>query len=142
VVRLFGRLRELRKLISALSSSIVPMINAFLILFIVLSICKNTFIVFLCTYIYVFVLFPKNLYGQLIHPHPSLPFSHCLSFYLITSRNRSIILWQSKYLNISLFLPLFNCSVCPRKASIYIYPKRKKKIVLLSFIHPGIRTLS
>jgi hypothetical protein len=59
VVRLFGRLRELRKLISALSSSVVPMINAFLILFIVLSICKDAFVVFLCIYIFVYVLFQE-----------------------------------------------------------------------------------
>ena len=83
VVRLFGRLRELRKLISALSSSVVPMINAFLILFIVLSICKNTFIVFLCTYIYVFVLFPKILYEYWAVDTPSsLPSFQTLSVFL------------------------------------------------------------
>ncbi len=39
VIRLFGRLKALKKMISALTSSIVPMMNAFLILFIILSIC-------------------------------------------------------------------------------------------------------
>ena len=40
VIRLFGRMRALKKMISALTLSIVPMMNAFLILFIILSICK------------------------------------------------------------------------------------------------------
>ena len=40
VVRLFGRLYALRKIITALSTSIVPMMNAFLILFIIASICE------------------------------------------------------------------------------------------------------
>ena len=40
VVRLFGRLHALRKIITALSASIVPMMNAFLILFIIASICE------------------------------------------------------------------------------------------------------
>ena len=39
VVRLFGRLRALRKMVSALSASVVPMANAFFILFIIASIC-------------------------------------------------------------------------------------------------------
>ncbi len=39
VIRLFGRMRALKKMVSALTSSIVPMMNAFLILFIILSIC-------------------------------------------------------------------------------------------------------
>ena len=42
VIRLFGRLRALKKIVSALSASIVPMLNAFLILFVVLSICMST----------------------------------------------------------------------------------------------------
>ncbi len=40
VIRLFGRMRALKKMISALTLSIVPMMNAFLILFIILSICE------------------------------------------------------------------------------------------------------
>jgi len=38
VIRLFGRLTELKQMISAISASIVPMMNAFLILFIVTAI--------------------------------------------------------------------------------------------------------
>jgi hypothetical protein len=41
VIRLFGRLRALKKIISALTASIIPMLNAFLILFVVLSICES-----------------------------------------------------------------------------------------------------
>ncbi len=41
VIRLFGRLKALKKMISALSASIVPMMNAFLILFILASICES-----------------------------------------------------------------------------------------------------
>ncbi len=41
VIRLFGRLGALKKIVSALSSSIVPMLNAFLILFVVLAICES-----------------------------------------------------------------------------------------------------
>ena len=41
MVRLFGRLRALRQLVSALSSAVLPMLNAFLILFIMLAICAR-----------------------------------------------------------------------------------------------------
>jgi hypothetical protein len=41
VIRLFGRLKALKKMVSALSASIVPMMNAFLILFILASICES-----------------------------------------------------------------------------------------------------
>ncbi len=40
IVRLFGRVKELRKMFSAISSSIFPMMNAFVILVIVLSVCE------------------------------------------------------------------------------------------------------
>jgi voltage-gated sodium channel len=40
VVRLFGRVRELTKMIAAITSSLFPMMNAFVILFVVLSICE------------------------------------------------------------------------------------------------------
>jgi hypothetical protein len=40
VIRLFGRLKALKKMVTALTSSIIPMMNAFLILFIIASICK------------------------------------------------------------------------------------------------------
>jgi hypothetical protein len=43
VIRLFGRLGALKKIVTALSASIVPMLNAFLILFVILSICKLSF---------------------------------------------------------------------------------------------------
>ena len=39
VIRLFGRMRELKKILSALSASIIPELNAFMIMFIVVSIC-------------------------------------------------------------------------------------------------------
>ena len=41
VVRLFGRLRALRKMVSALSASVVPLANAFFILFIIASLCAG-----------------------------------------------------------------------------------------------------
>jgi hypothetical protein len=41
VIRLFGRLKALKKMISALTASVVPMLNAFLILFIIASICGS-----------------------------------------------------------------------------------------------------
>jgi hypothetical protein len=41
VIRLFGRLRALKKMVTALTASIVPMMNAFLILFILASICES-----------------------------------------------------------------------------------------------------
>ena len=40
VVRLFGRVSMLTKMISAITASLFPMLNAFVILFIVLSICE------------------------------------------------------------------------------------------------------
>jgi hypothetical protein len=48
VVRLFGRISMLTKMISAITASIFPMLNAFVILFIVLSICEWTFFL-ICT---------------------------------------------------------------------------------------------
>ena len=40
VIRLFGRMRALKRILSSLSASIVPELNAFLIFFIVASICQ------------------------------------------------------------------------------------------------------
>ncbi len=40
VIRLFGRIRALKKMIAAVTASIFPMMNAFIILMIFLSICK------------------------------------------------------------------------------------------------------
>ena len=40
VVRLFGRVEQLTKMISAITASLFPMMNAFVILGIVLSICE------------------------------------------------------------------------------------------------------
>jgi hypothetical protein len=42
VVRLFGRVSMLTKMISAITASLFPMLNAFVILFVVLSICECT----------------------------------------------------------------------------------------------------
>ena len=39
IVRLFGRVKELTKMFSAITASLFPMMNAFIILIIVLSIC-------------------------------------------------------------------------------------------------------
>ena len=39
VVRLFGRIEALKRVVAALSASVVPMANAFVILFIMISIC-------------------------------------------------------------------------------------------------------
>ena len=44
IVRLFGRVKELRKMFSAISASIFPMMNAFVILVIILSICRYHFV--------------------------------------------------------------------------------------------------
>jgi hypothetical protein len=41
VVRLFGRVEQLTKMISAITASLFPMMNAFVILGIVLSICEH-----------------------------------------------------------------------------------------------------
>ncbi len=41
VIRLFGRVHELKKMISAITASLFPMMNAFVILFVVVSICKS-----------------------------------------------------------------------------------------------------
>ena len=40
VVRLFGRVKELTKMISAITASLFPMMNAFVILLVVVSICE------------------------------------------------------------------------------------------------------
>ena len=41
VLRLFGRLRRLRAIIGGITSSIRPVLNAFLIIFVVASICEG-----------------------------------------------------------------------------------------------------
>jgi hypothetical protein len=43
VIRLFGRVHALKKMIAAVTASLFPMMNAFIILMIVLSICKLEF---------------------------------------------------------------------------------------------------
>ncbi len=43
IVRLFGRVQELTKMFSAITASLFPMMNAFVILIIVLSICEHLF---------------------------------------------------------------------------------------------------
>ena len=40
VVRLFGRVHELTKMISAITASLFPMLNAFVVLLVVVSICE------------------------------------------------------------------------------------------------------
>ena len=40
VIRLFGRVKALKKMITAVTASIVPMMNAFVILLIILGICE------------------------------------------------------------------------------------------------------
>jgi hypothetical protein len=42
VIRLFGRLKSLKNIVGALTASILPVMNAFLILLIVASICENS----------------------------------------------------------------------------------------------------
>jgi hypothetical protein len=46
VIRLFGRIGALKKMATAVTASIFPMMNAFVILLIVLSICKFPFPLF------------------------------------------------------------------------------------------------
>jgi hypothetical protein len=41
VVRLFGKVEALKRVVAALSASVVPMANAFIILFIMISICMR-----------------------------------------------------------------------------------------------------
>ena len=41
VLRLFGRLKNLRNIVTAISASIVPVLNAFLIIYLVASICSS-----------------------------------------------------------------------------------------------------
>ena len=42
VVRLFGKVEALKRVVAALSASVVPMANAFIIMFIVTSICTHS----------------------------------------------------------------------------------------------------
>jgi hypothetical protein len=42
VIRIFGRLGVLKKIISALTTSIYPLANAFIVLFVILSICRTS----------------------------------------------------------------------------------------------------
>jgi hypothetical protein len=42
VIRLFGRVKSLKKMITAVSASVVPMMNAFVILLIILGICESS----------------------------------------------------------------------------------------------------
>jgi hypothetical protein len=42
VIRLFGRLKSLRNIVQAISLSIVPVLNAFVIIYLVASICLNS----------------------------------------------------------------------------------------------------
>ncbi len=44
VIRLFGRLKSLKNIVGALTSSILPVMNAFLILLIVASICESSLV--------------------------------------------------------------------------------------------------
>ncbi len=41
VVRIFGRLRSLQKIFTAISASIIPVMNSFFIMFITTCICKS-----------------------------------------------------------------------------------------------------
>ena len=41
VIRLFGRVKSLKKIISALSLALAPVLNVFLILFLLMGICKG-----------------------------------------------------------------------------------------------------
>jgi hypothetical protein len=57
VIRLFGRIRALKKMATAVTASIFPMMNAFVILLIVVSICAASCVrVRLCVFLCVFVL--------------------------------------------------------------------------------------
>ncbi len=42
VLRLFGRLKSLRNIVAAISASIIPVLNAFVIIYLVASICLST----------------------------------------------------------------------------------------------------
>jgi hypothetical protein len=46
VIRLFGRIHALKKMIAAVTASLFPMMNAFIILLIVLSICASSLLFF------------------------------------------------------------------------------------------------
>jgi hypothetical protein len=43
VIRLFGRVKSLKKIISALSLALAPVLNVFLILFLLMGICEGPF---------------------------------------------------------------------------------------------------
>ena len=47
VIRLFGRFKSLKKTVSALLSSLIPVTNAFIIIFVISSICKIVVLIFL-----------------------------------------------------------------------------------------------
>ncbi len=44
VVRLFGKLRELKRMLTALSSAVIPMLNAFLMMIVIAAICELFFV--------------------------------------------------------------------------------------------------
>jgi hypothetical protein len=41
VVRLFGKLRELKRMLTALSSAVIPMLNSFLMMIVIAAICEH-----------------------------------------------------------------------------------------------------
>jgi hypothetical protein len=74
IVRLFGRVHELTKMFSAITASLFPMMNAFVILIIVLSICERARIL-LCD------ISSAHSSSRLFNPlGPQMPSLGCRSF--------------------------------------------------------------
>ncbi len=44
VVRLFGKLRELKRMLTALSNAVIPMLNSFLMMIVIAAICERVVI--------------------------------------------------------------------------------------------------
>jgi hypothetical protein len=43
IVRLFGKLRELKRMLTALSNAVIPMLNSFLMMIVIAAICEHYF---------------------------------------------------------------------------------------------------
>jgi hypothetical protein len=48
VIRLFGRIKALKNILTALTASIVPVLNAFLIMLVIAAICERKFLIPVC----------------------------------------------------------------------------------------------
>ncbi len=59
VLRLFGRLESLRNIVTAITASIIPVLNAFVIIYLVASICS---------------IYPFDIHANISHLTPSFEY--------------------------------------------------------------------